>query len=97
MSTRPPLLPLLLLVALTILTLAGPFAIFAVVHGGARPEWPPDRPVEWWVFWLVCGGYATLMVACIGVAAISLRRMKPSPTGARPEVDASPSGGPPRA
>jgi hypothetical protein len=97
MSTRPPLLPLLLLVALTILTLAGPFAIFAVVRGGARPDWPPDRPVEWWVFWLVCGGYATLMVACIGVAAISLRRMKPSPTGVRPEVDASPSGGPPRA
>lgn len=97
MSSRPPLVPLLLLVALTVLTLGGPFAIFAVLRGGEHRDWPPDRPVEWQVFSLVCGGYATLMVACVVLAAISLRRLKASQAQApRSEADASPAGGPPR-
>lgn len=97
MSSRPPLLPMVLLAALSVLTLAGPFGIFVVLRGGANPEWPPDRPVEWWVFSLVCGVYATLMVVCVWVAAINLRRMRRSSPGPRPGVDASPSGGPPPA
>jgi hypothetical protein len=64
-AAKPPVLPLVLLGLLTLATMVGPFAIFLVVRGGARPEWPPDRPVEWWTLGVVTLGYAALLAACL--------------------------------
>jgi hypothetical protein len=61
----PPKLPLVLLGLLTVASVAGPFVIFLTVRGGARPEWPPDRPVEWWVTGLICAAVVVLMGACV--------------------------------
>jgi hypothetical protein len=92
MSTRPPRTPLVLLGLLTVLTVAGPFAIAYALRGGASPRWPPDRPREWWTFGLVTGGYLALMAACLGIGLASWRRTlagtKSTPPSAAP-VDES--------
>jgi drug/metabolite transporter (DMT)-like permease len=61
----PPLLPLVLLGFLTIATLLGPFVIVLAIRGGPRPEWPPDRPVEWWTLGLVTTIVVALFTACV--------------------------------
>lgn len=74
----PPTWPLVLLGLLTVATLGGPFLIFLAIQGGPRPEWPPDRPIEWWIFGLVCGAVVVLMAACL---AAGLRARPKGPTG----------------
>ena len=64
----PARLPLVLLGLMTLVTFAGPFLIVFAVRGGPRPEWPPDRPVEWWTFAAVTAAFAALMLACLAVA-----------------------------
>ena len=61
----PPKLPLVLLGLLTVATTAGPFVILAAVRGGPLPEWPPDRPVEWWAFAVVTVLVVGLLAACV--------------------------------
>ena len=61
----PPKGPLVLLGLMTVATLLGPIVIFLTIRGGERPEWPPDRPVEWWTFGLVVAAVVVLMVACL--------------------------------
>ena len=60
-------LPYVLLGLMTVLTFGGPFLIWAVLRGGRRPDWPPDRPIEWWTFGGITGAVAALMVACLTV------------------------------
>jgi hypothetical protein len=62
-----PALPWVVLGLMTLFSFGGPLAIFAVVRGGARPDWPPDRPVEWWTLGLVIGAVVVLMAACLTV------------------------------
>jgi hypothetical protein len=62
---RPPTAPLVLLGLLTIVTFIGPFVLFLTIRGGDCPDWPPDRPVEWWVFGLVLATFLALMAACL--------------------------------
>lgn len=50
---------------LSVLTFAGPLLIFIVGGGGARPTWPPDRPIEWQVFLGVTIGYLLLFASCM--------------------------------
>lgn len=52
---------------MTVGTAAGPVAIVATIRGGARPDWPPDRPVEWVMLVGVCLTVAALMAACVTV------------------------------
>jgi hypothetical protein len=66
--------PLVLLGLLTIATLAVPLAIFLTLQGGARRAWPPDRPVEWWTFFIGIGGYILLLAACLGIGLVRWRR-----------------------
>lgn len=66
-------LPLVLLGFMTILAFLGPFAIWAVLRGGAHEQWPPDRPVEWITFVSTVGLVAALMVACVGLAVVNRR------------------------
>ena len=76
---RPPKAPLVLLGLMTVATLCGPIVIYATIQGGARREWPPDRPVEWWTFGLVVAGVVMLMIGCLTVGVWA----KPRKSGSR--------------
>lgn len=93
----PRLRPMLLFILLTIMTFGGPMAIVIVGQGGDRPTWPPDRPVEWWVFGIVTIGYVLLLGACILDASLTLRRNRQnsaqSPPEDRPVDDSTPRKG----
>ena len=69
MSRMPPVpwFPYVLLGALTLVSFGGPFLILVVVRGGPRPDWPPDRVVEWVVIALVFGLAVTLFLACVTI------------------------------
>ncbi len=73
----PSKAPLVLLALMTIATLVGPILIVRTIQGGPRPEWPPDRAVEWWTLGLVVALVAALMMACLTVG-IWTRPRKPS-------------------
>jgi len=62
-----PRLPYFLLGAMTLVSVGGPFAVYLVLRGGLRPDWPPDRLVEWIVIGLVIGLAVALFVACLTV------------------------------
>ncbi len=62
-----PRLPYFLLAALTLVSFGGPFAMFVVVRAGPRPDWPPDRVVEWVVIGLVIGLAIALFSACVTI------------------------------
>ena len=79
MARSAPRLPLVLFALLSVLTFAGPFLLWAALRGGPRTDWPPDRPFEWWMLFGIVGGFAALMLACIGTAAASLRALKELP------------------
>jgi hypothetical protein len=75
--SRPPALtwtPFVLLGLLTIATMGGPIAIFLTLRGGANPEWPPDRPVEWRTFVFCTGAVVALLSACLLVGLGRWRR-----------------------
>lgn len=67
---------MILFVALSILTLAGPALIYWVGRGGERPTYPPDRPLEWKVFLGVIGLYIVLFALTLYVSALVLRQQK---------------------
>jgi hypothetical protein len=62
-----------LLAAMTLLSFGGPFLIGTIMRGGASPNWPPDRPVEWTVFAVVTG---LVLVVLVGIALIWVVNMK---------------------
>jgi hypothetical protein len=74
MNPRPARTPLVLLGLLTVLTVAGPIAISRTIRGGRSPRWPPDRPVEWWTFGLLTGGFLVVMAACLAVGLLNWRQ-----------------------
>ena len=78
----PPKGPLVLLGLLSIATMAGPFVIFLVIRGGTRPDWPPDRAVEWWKFGVVFVAVVVLMAGCVtaGGGARKEGRMQENPS-----------------
>jgi hypothetical protein len=75
-------LPLVLLGLMTVASFGGPFAIFLTIRGGESNHWPPDRPVEWWVFGLIIGLVVVLMTLCL-----SLGRARWPSAVARPKPD----------
>jgi hypothetical protein len=64
MSSR---FPYVLLAAMTLLSFGGPFLIAAVLWGGESSRWPPDRPIEWFVFGLVVSLVVILFIACVSI------------------------------
>jgi hypothetical protein len=77
-----PRVPYILLAAMTLISVGGPFAVYLVIRGGLRPDWPPDRLVEWIVISLVVGAAVALFVACltIGWWYSWTRHVKPTDT-----------------
>ena len=60
-----PVLPFVALGLMTLASFGGPLVILVAVRGGASPDWPPDRPVEWWALGIVVGLVVVLMAACV--------------------------------
>ena len=70
---RPPRAPFVLLGLLTAASFGGPFVLAATIRGGASPQWPPDRAIEWWAFGLITGLVAVLMTACLALGLVHRR------------------------
>jgi hypothetical protein len=66
--------PFAMLIVMTIAVLGGPVVIGAVLSGGADPRWPPDRPVEWWTFFIVVAVVIGLMAGSIVLSLIERKR-----------------------
>lgn len=66
--------PFAMLIVMTIAVLGGPVVIGAVLAGGADPRWPPDRPVEWWTFFIVVAVVVGLMAGSIALSLIERNR-----------------------
>jgi hypothetical protein len=66
-ATPLPRLPYVLLAAMTVVSVGGPFLILAAVQGGESARWPPDRPVEWLTIGLVLVAFLSLFLACISI------------------------------
>ena len=92
---RLPRGPFVLLGLMTATTLMGPLGIGLALRGGASPNWPPDRPVEWVVAIGTCAAVAVLMAACLGLAVVNRRApgaaTRPAPP---PAPDATPGAKP---
>ena len=70
-AARPPRLPYVLIEAMPLVVVAGPFATGAALRGGPSPVWPPDRPVEWATLLGTSGVVLGLMLACLSLALIN--------------------------
>jgi hypothetical protein len=75
-SKKLPRLPFVLLGLMTAFSFGGPLAIGYVLRGGASPNWPPDRPVEWVMLIGVSGMVILLMMACLSLALVNRQAMK---------------------
>jgi hypothetical protein len=84
--------PFVLLGLMTVASFGGPFLIFVTIQGGERPGWPPDRPIEWWMFGLITGLVAVLMIACLALGLVRGREVVaqqgPEPPAGSKRVDA---------
>jgi hypothetical protein len=65
MSRLEARLPFYLLIAMTIISFGGPFALVGVLRGGNSSGWPPDRAVEWVVVVLIGIALMALMALCL--------------------------------
>jgi len=81
--------PYVLLGLMTLFTLGGPLVIFLTLKGGARSQWPPDRPIERWVFGGVVAAVIILMTACLWVGLANWRALTAasSQRGSRAQPD----------
>jgi hypothetical protein len=93
MAGRVPRLPYVLLILMTIASFGGPVGIGVVLRGGASPNWPPDRTVEWVAFAGVTGLVVALMIACLSIGwwnQREIRRAKTTPNAQRRGEQAAP-------
>ena len=64
-----PRTPYVLLIALSVVSFGGPFAMVGVIRGGPSAGWPPDRPVEWVFMAVILVLFLALFVACVSLRA----------------------------
>jgi hypothetical protein len=84
-----------LLAAMTLAVAAGPVGIGVVLRGGERAGWPPDRAVEWAMFFGVTAAVVALLILCVALALANQRVMH-GPDAASPSSRPGdrPEGGP---
>ncbi|MEO6811405.1 MAG: hypothetical protein ABI353_20025 [Isosphaeraceae bacterium] len=66
-------LPFILLGLMTLAAFGGPVVFGLVLQGGPRPDWPPDRPVEWWTLAGVTAMVLVMMTASIALSVANQR------------------------
>jgi hypothetical protein len=69
MSRLIPRKLVVLMALMTVIAFCGPFCIGLVIRGGRSPDWPPDRPVEWYT---LGGTTALLLILLVGTIAASI-------------------------
>ncbi len=75
MSKRTVRLAYALLGLMTLASFGGPFLIGMILRGGANPEWPPDRPVEWVAFAGIAGLVVIILVALSVIGISNVREL----------------------
>lgn len=71
-----PRLPFVLLTLMTLVTFGGPVVIWIVLRGGSNPKWPPDRPIEWITFAIICGLVLGFMALCVTILIKNQREVE---------------------
>ena len=87
LENRPPRWPWFLLALMTLACFGGPLAIYLVLQGGESPSWPPDRLIEWVIFFATISLVTTLFFLCLGLAVVyrdDFKRLA-GPKGDRPD------------
>jgi hypothetical protein len=79
-----------LLALMTLAVAAGPVGIGAVLRGGQNPGWPPDRPVEWAIFFGVTAAVVALLILCVALALANQRVMQRRATSPNSPSDPGP-------
>jgi hypothetical protein len=79
-----------MLALMTVASFGGPIGIGAVLRGGASPDWPPDRPVEWATLVGVSACVLILMIACVLLAIRNQRQLR-QPSDGAPSAQEDPS------
>lgn len=59
--------------AMTLASFGGPALIGVVLWGGASPEWPPDRPIEWIT---VIGTALVVFGLMVGIIVVGLSQKR---------------------
>jgi hypothetical protein len=67
---------MVLLVLMTCAAFGGPIGFGAILRGGPRAGWPPDRPVEWAALVGISGIVLALMVLSVAVSLANQREAK---------------------
>jgi hypothetical protein len=67
--------PLILLGLMTLDTFGGPLLFGYVLRGGRSPDWPPDRPIEWYTLGGILGLALVLMIVAIAMAVANQRAL----------------------
>jgi hypothetical protein len=76
-------MPFVLLMFMTAATVGGPLSFGVVLRGGASREWPPDRPVEWFMLVATSGLVLVLMSCCFWLGWSNMqaeKRVRNGPT-----------------
>lgn len=69
-------MPYILLAVMSVVTLGGPLGFGFVLRGGERPNWPPDRAVEWVTLLGLSTAVVVIMAWCLALAVANIRESR---------------------
>lgn len=68
---------------MTLTSFGGPFLFGSILRGGASPDWPPDRPVEWVALAGTGGLVVALLLALTALGLVNMKEMTAAREAAR--------------